>query len=172
MRCDCFHKIDYSSDNVDIRNYCQGDEILWAEIETAIGDFESTENALEYFNLHYKTDDIFERCFFAKCENKIVGTCIAWYDFKDNKKISSLHWMAVLPGYQGRGIGKKLLNSVMQFYNSNDLMPVYLHTQPWSYKAVGLYLSAGFEFQQSDTFANYKNEYNDAIEILKNYMIL
>lgn len=60
--------------------------MVWAEIETAIGDFESTDNALKYFNLHYKIENIFERCFFAEVDNEIVGTCIAWYDFKESEE--------------------------------------------------------------------------------------
>lgn len=57
--------------NVKIRNYHQGDEMVWAEIETAIGDFESTDNALKYFNLHYKTENIFERCFLPRLIMKL-----------------------------------------------------------------------------------------------------
>ena len=44
--------------------------------------------------------------------------------------------------------------------------PIYLHTQPWSWKAILLYVSLGFRLQQTDTFAAYTNQYPQAMETL------
>ncbi len=171
MRCDNFNNKNYYNNDIKIRNYNDGDEIHWAKIEYAVGDFINVESAKQYFTEHYKTDDIYERCFFAEDNNKnVVGTCIAWYDKKDDGIVSSLHWLAVLPEYQNKGIGKALMNTVMNYYKSNNLFPVYLHTQPWSYRAISLYNTFGFKIQKEDTFADYVNEYMEAKEILKNYL--
>ena len=171
MRCDSFEPLPEITQDITIRNYRNGDEKHWAEIEYAIGDFPSVDKALAYFKSHYNTDEIFDRCFFAedKCKN-VIGTCIAWHDRKGNEIVSSLHWLAVLPLYQNMGAGKALINAVMRYYCQSDLMPVYLHTQPWSYKAIKLYLSAGFKILKTDSFADYTNEYNEAISVLKDYL--
>ena len=172
MRCDRFDPLPESAQGITVRNYQEGDEKHWAEIECSIGDFSSVDEAERYFITHY-TDEIYNRCFFAMDKAKnVIGTCIAWHDLKDNETVSSLHWLAVAPKYQGSGAGKALLNAVMNYYCQNHLMPVYLHTQPWSYKAIKLYLSAGFKIMKTDTFADYTNEYNEAISVLKNYLTL
>ena len=44
---------------------------------------------------------------------------------------------------------------------------MYIHTQPWSWKAIFLYLSVGFKLQMTDTFSHYTNEYPQAMDILK-----
>ena len=171
MRCDSFEPLTDNTNDITVRNYQTCDEKHWADIEFSIGDFPSTDEAEQYFKAHYNTDDVFERCFFAEDKNNnIIGTCIAWLDYKGDETVSSLHWLAVLPEYQNKGAGKALLNAVMRYYCQNHLMPVYLHTQPWSYKAIKLYLSAGFKIMKTETFANYKNEYDEAINILSNYL--
>jgi hypothetical protein len=47
---------------------------------------------------------------------------------------------------------------------------VYIHTQPWSYKAILLYIDLGFKIQISDTFGSYKNEYIEAMKALSNIL--
>ena len=170
MRCDCFKPLPESARGITVRNYQRGDEKHWAEIEYSIGDFPSVDEAERYFRMHY-TNEIEERCFFAEDKDKnVIGTCIAWRDLKEEGYVSSLHWLAVAPKYQSKGAGKALLNAVMNYYRKNRFMPVYLHTQPWSYKAIKLYLTAGFKIMKTDTFAAYKNEYEEAISVLKNYI--
>jgi ribosomal protein S18 acetylase RimI-like enzyme len=173
MRCDNYTIIDICNSKFKIRNYQDGDEQYWSIIECAIGDFDSECEAKKYFVQHYKLSELYERCFFAEDDNgNVVGTCIAWYDNKDDCVLSSLHWLAVLPEYQNQGIGRLLVLAVMNYYKQNDLLPVYLHTQPWSYKAIALYSSIGFNILKEDTFADYTNEYDEAIKILENYLPL
>ena len=56
----------------------------------------------------------------------------------------------------------------MDVFAEQNALPVYLHTQPWSWKAILLYLSIGFKLQATDTFAEYTNEYDETIKTLKN----
>lgn len=173
MRCDEYDIQPISENDFYIRKYKKGDEKYWAEIEYKIGDFSSVREAKEYFIQNYNSDELAEKCFFAETsDGKVVGTCIAWYDNKNDYVVSSLHWLAVIPEYQDKGIGRALVISVMNYYRENNLLPVYLHTQPWSYKAIKLYYSLGFIIQHEDTFGNYKNEYKEAKEILSNYLPL
>ena len=68
--------------------------------------------------------------------------------------------------YQRIGLGKALSVSVMNIYAGQGAFPVYIHTQPWSWKAILLYLSLGFKLQKTDTFSNYVNEYGKAMNEL------
>lgn len=46
-------------------------------------------------------------------------------------------------------------------------LPIYLHTQPWSYRAVKLYNDFGFCIAQTDTYGTAVNEYEKAMPVLK-----
>lgn len=62
----------------------------------------------------------------------------------------------------------KSISEVLKLANTlNQNTPIFLHTQPWSYKAINLYNKFGFSILKSKTFSNYVNEYNDAVKILK-----
>jgi hypothetical protein len=51
----------------------------------------------------------------------------------------------------------------MNIYAERQGLPVYIHTQPWSWKAILLYISLGFKLQKTDTFSYYENEYEKAM---------
>ena len=152
------------------RNYQSGDEKDWAELEYEIGDFGSTREAEEYFMSQYgqKADDLQERCFFVLDEqSQIVGSCIAWKDSRGTTQVASLHWLVVSPDHQGKGLGKALCQKVLEVFWEKGEFPVYIHTQPWSYIAILLYLRLGFKLQMTDTFSHYENEYAQAMDTLK-----
>lgn len=152
------------------RNYQSGDEKGWAELEYEIGDFDSTREAEEYFMSQYgqKVDDLQERCFFVLDEqSQIVGSCIAWKDSRGTAQVASLHWLVVSPDHQGKGLGKALCQKVLEVFWEKGEFPVYIHTQPWSYIAILLYMRLGFKLQMSDTFSHYENQYTQAMDTLK-----
>ena len=60
-----------------------------------------------------------------------------------------------------------LLYATMNRFKEQGNFPVYVHTQPWSWKAIFLYLSIGFKLQKTDTFSHYENEYYKAMTALK-----
>lgn len=155
----------------EFRMYQNGDERNWAKLEYEIGDFDSIEEAEQYFISTYcskKDLDITKRCVFVVNEkNEIVGSCIAWKDLRNDALVPSLHWLVVSPQYQGKGIGKALCQKVMQIFFENDEFPVYIHTQPWSYKAIILYVRQGFKIQKIDTFSQYENQFDCAMRTLK-----
>lgn len=55
----------------------------------------------------------------------------------------------------------------MQLFVSKHELPVYIHTQPWSYKAILLYIAQGFRLQRTDTFSYYENQFEKAMKTLK-----
>ncbi len=152
------------------KTYNKGDEKHWAELEYEIGDFSSVEEAETYFRRNYckQIDELKKRCVFVVDDKgNVVGTCIAWHDLKDKATVASLHWLVVSPKHQGKHIGLALCQKVMEIFKKSGEFPVYIHTQPWSYKAIFLYTKLGFKIQKTDTFSYYENQYVQALETLK-----
>jgi GNAT superfamily N-acetyltransferase len=154
--------------------YCEGDEESWAEIETSVGEFDSIPEALKYFNVNYLTHlkDLMNRSFFiATTSGEKVATATCWQRYYDGLRVPSFEWIAVKPGYQGLGLGKAVVfEGMKRMIEFEGDVPVYLHTQTWSYRAVGIYLQAGFNFLESGSFGGYKNDYEKALPILKEKM--
>ena len=128
-------------DGFSIVSYQPGLEKEWARLEFAIGDFGSLEEAELYFAETYLQNPyMFSRILFAvDKDNNVAGSCIAWQDPKGESKASSLHWLVVDEKYQGIGLGRALSTAVMNIYAEHEALPVYIHTQPWSWKAILLY---------------------------------
>jgi ribosomal protein S18 acetylase RimI-like enzyme len=151
-----------------IVSYKSGYEKAWAGLEYAIGDFASLEEAENYFITTYLQGNTLLNniLFLVNEDDMVVGSCIAWRDECKESLVSSLHWLVVDEKYQGMGLGKALCYAVMNIFEEQRSLPVYIHTQPWSWKAIFLYLSLGFKLQKRDTFSHYENEYDKAIEEL------
>ena len=100
----------------------------------------------------------------------VVGSVIAWYDMRGEERVASLHWLVVEESRQRQGIGRALLRRAMNFYRTRGETCVYLHTQPWSWRACLLYAAEGFRWQKRDTFAGYENQFGAASETLRNVL--
>lgn len=174
LRCDKIHTHSVSlPGNYHFKMYDDGDEKHWAELECEIGDFSSDEEAETYFRRNYCTqiDELKKRCVFVVDDKgNVVGSCIAWHDLKDKATVASLHWLVVSPKHQGKHIGLALCQKVMEIFKEFEEAPIYIHTQPWSYKAIFLYTKLGFKIQKTDTFSHYENEYDKVLETLKSVL--
>lgn len=152
-----------------IVSYQPGYEDDWARLEYEVGDFDSQKEAKQYFIStylnHSKTDQIL---FLVNSRCQVIGSCIAWKDIQQENMVNSLHWLIVDETDQGKGLGRALCRAAMNLFFLNDQKPIYIHTQPWSYKAIFLYLSLGFRLQKHDTFGSYTNQYQEVMDTLKN----
>ena len=171
LRCDRWQRRDPDlPEGVRLRGWQPGDEAAWAALEYEIGDFASQEEALAYFAETYGRDPraLARRCRFAvDGEGRVLGTCTAWRDPREQGEIASLHWLAVSPHAQGRGLGRALCRETLAVFQDLGEFPVYIHTQPWSWKALLLYVREGFRLQRTDCFAAYENQYAQGMETLR-----
>ncbi|HZJ56625.1 MAG TPA: GNAT family N-acetyltransferase [Clostridia bacterium] len=129
------------------RDFEYGDETIWADIETAAGEFSSKAKALKRFSDEFGGlgTELAGRCFFLYDENHTpIGTSMGWYD-KDfqGEEIGRLHWIAIVPGYQGRGLGKPLVAKAIRRIQKSHKR-AYLTSQTTSWKAINMYLDFGF----------------------------
>ena len=170
LRCDNYqHKDVVLPKGFSIVSYKNGYEKAWAELEYSIGDFDSLEDAENYFAATYMQNPalLSNVLFLLNEQESVIGSCIAWQDKRKASCVSSLHWLVVDENYHGMGLGKALCYATMNIFEAQDKFPVYIHTQPWSWKAIFLYLSLGFKLQKHDTFSHYENEYHQAMAEIK-----
>ncbi|MBY7142530.1 GNAT family N-acetyltransferase [Virgibacillus sp. NKC19-3] len=152
--------------------YCRKNELdLWKamhfdtpELATKYYDFMTA-----YFNDVYlpKGDLFFQRCMVV-CDqaDKPIGTCFLW---KSYNSIWTLHWFKVLKDCEGEGIGRALLSIVMKSL-PEDEYPVFLHTQPESYRAIKLYSDFGFCLLSDPLIGNRQNDLDECLPVLQRYM--
>lgn len=171
MRCDRILPMEIKlPEGYAIRTYQPGDEAAWAALMCAVGEQTDLVDAKAEFTRRYLADEtLTNRIFFAvDAERTIVGTAIAWEHDPRGMNVRALHWVAVHPAHQRKGLGKALCQTCLRLFRREDnALPVYLHTQPWSWKAILLYIKLGFKLQPKDTFCNHQNQYAQAMATLK-----
>lgn len=123
------------------------DHLTWAEIEVAAGEFSDVQNALEKFSSWTQElpDEISKRCLFLvdQSNQKDIGTITAWEGAGEYANLGRVHWVAIIPEYQGRGLAKPLLSSALHLMKGK-YDEAYLKTYDSKSKAIALYESFGF----------------------------
>jgi ribosomal protein S18 acetylase RimI-like enzyme len=113
-----------------------------------------------------------EELFFAKTlfvcdlQDNPIATCLPW---KAYDEFNTIHWFKVLKEYEGQGIGRALLSIIMQELEVRDY-PVFLHTQPSSFRAIKLYSDFGFSLLSGDKFGIRNNNLDECLPILEQFM--
>ena len=152
--------------------FSDGDEENWARIETSVLEFDSEFAALLYFKKEFipHVDELYRRCLFIETgDGEKIATATAWWSDAFGQRRSWLHWVGVDPRYQGRGLGKAITSRVTELMIKLDGdVPLFLGTQTWSYKAIGIYIACGYKpTDEKALYINPKNNYKKAIRILK-----
>lgn len=153
----------------------KGDEKLWAGIETSVMEFNSKNDACKYFEKKYLPflSELERRCIFVQDDkgNKIATLSI-WWEGTGKCRSCWLHWFAVKPGFQGKGIGNALLYKAMkEMILIEGDVDVYLKTQTWSHRAINLYKRQSFEIATEEKVGPFENnEYQLALAVIKNLL--
>lgn len=151
---------------------CRRDELYqWKmihfdDLKTALANKQMMD---QFFDEVYRPNEslFYEKCLFVCNEHdRPIGTCFAW---KAYGNITTIHWFKVIQAYEGLGIGRGLLSFVMKSINIDDF-PVFLHTQPSSFRAIKLYSDFGFRFLTDPMIGFRKNELKESLPILKQLM--
>lgn len=155
-----------------IRN-CRPNELkIWMEFP--FDNEDDKKNNYQYMCDYFKNvygnneEEFYKRCLFV-CEDKTekpIATCFIW---KSYNKINTIHWFKTLKEYEGKGLGKSLLSHIMKSLKEEDY-PIFLHTQPASFRAIGLYSSFGFKIITNEVIGYRENNYKESLPILKQFM--
>jgi ribosomal protein S18 acetylase RimI-like enzyme len=129
------------------RLFREGDEQYWAEINTATKEFTNMKSALNRFEsefMPYRIETKKRVIILETDEGKPVGTAAAWFGDFNGKQTGRLHWVEIMPEYQGRKLGKPLVIKALEILSSfhNE---AYLKTQTTSLTAIHIYLKLGFK---------------------------
>jgi GNAT superfamily N-acetyltransferase len=95
-----------------------------------------------------------------------VATGAIW---KAYLELTTVHWFKVRKSLEGRGIGRGLLSDLMRPL-PRDAYPVYLHTQPGSFRAIKLYSDFGFRILVNEQTGTRSNDHVEAMRYLKEAM--
>ena len=78
-------------------------------------------------------------------QENLVGVATLWMGDTFGEVWQRVHWVAVHPDHQGKGLAKCMLARMLQLYGELDCdTPVYLTTQTKTYRAVRIYKQMGF----------------------------
>lgn len=78
-------------------------------------------------------------------EGAPIGTATAWFGVEEARRTEGLiHWVAIHPSAQGKGLAKPLLAAVCHRLQTLGHQSVYLNTSTARIPAIGLYLNFGF----------------------------
>ena len=78
----------------------------------------------------------------AECMDSVVGFVLG---FKHTPLEGRVFWLAVRPGYQSRGLGRKLLTSILRTFRFMGAVSATLEVRISNKKAQALYSGMGFE---------------------------
>lgn len=160
-----------------LSGYSPGDEHTWAEIVASVGEFDFDINqALKRFESDYMpyVHELEHRLLFIQTdEGRKIATYTNWWMNIRGEKIPAVHFVAVKPEFQGLGLGKAIIFKGLQRCLSIDGdKDIVLRTQTWSYKAIGIYLKAGFRFMEESSLDKYENDFAKAKHLLEEKMII
>ena len=123
------------------RFYVPGDENSWVKLQSNADKFNKID--LDLFRREFGNDaDILKQrmLFLLNPEGEIIGTAAAWL----NNDYGRVHWVAVHPDYQGKGLSKPLLSAVCEKLVLLGHDKAYLTTSSARIPAINLYLEFGF----------------------------
>lgn len=128
--------------------YRAGLEQDWARLQAESGQVDSHDAAAAIFREEFLKDrDLASRqCLFVIDESTddVVATASLWYGDHFGERHARIHWVTVAASHQGRGLAKALLSRLLEQHREQSPDWLYLTTQTWSYKAIGLYRRFGF----------------------------
>jgi ribosomal protein S18 acetylase RimI-like enzyme len=147
--------------------YQPGDEKHWYNIQSNADKYTTFTPTL--FNEEFGTDLslLAERqCYLFDNENNAVGSVTAWFDNNFQGEIyGRIHWIAILPEYQGRGLANALMTVVCNRLSELGHDKAYLNTSTVRLPAINLYLKYGFVPDVSSD--KYKNIWGKLKKYLK-----
>src|SRR5687768_2066658 len=102
-------------DGFRIRTFVRGDQGNWARIEALAGEFTDEDEALHDFEDEFGSvlDLMEDRCFLLETsQSEVIGTATAWLGDFAGKERGRVHWVGIVPAFQGRKLAKPLLSTV------------------------------------------------------------
>jgi GNAT superfamily N-acetyltransferase len=133
-------------DGFRVRSFRAGDDEVRAGIEAAAGAFAVEDAARRHFAMEFAPVQarLPGRILFLEHESVgPIGTTTAWDGEFDGEMRGRIHWVGIVPAFQGQGLSKPLLIAALTRLTL-EYRRAYLTTETTSYRGINLYLSFGF----------------------------
>lgn len=130
-----------------VRRYLPGDEAAWTRIWSAADVFGQATPKTFHSEFGKEMAALPERMFFlCDAAGREVGTATAWFGRPEvDAEAGMVHWVAIVPEMQGRGLAKPLMAAVLCRLRELGHLRAYLMTQERRVAAIKLYLDLGFD---------------------------
>lgn len=128
-----------------LRWYQPGDERYWVAIQRQADLYNAITSELFTQQFGLAGELPARQCYLTDRSGTPVGTASAWFnpDYR-GQPYGRVHWVAIVPEMQGRGLSKPLLSAVCHRLRELGHRRAYLTTAPQRTAAICLYLKFGF----------------------------
>jgi len=135
-----------------LRWFRPGDEQHWLDIQSRADIYNEFSLALFQGTFGSALRELPQRlCFLTSDDGTPIGTATAWFgETAPWQGCGRLHWVAISPEQQGRGLSKPLLAEVCRMMRRLNGPRAYLTTATCRLPAVNLYSQFGFRPQMSN----------------------
>lgn len=128
------------------RNYRDGDETTWLDLQRRTEPYHQISDDLFRKTFSQAPETLPERMFFVQTDaGDDIGTITAWWkpDWRDGREWGQIHWVAVLPSHQGKGLSKPMMSHTMNVMLKHHQRTM-LGTSTGRVYAIKVYLDFGF----------------------------
>ncbi|MFH1613485.1 MAG: GNAT family N-acetyltransferase [Planctomycetota bacterium] len=143
------------------RMYRPGDMDTWIQIESAADKYNTFDSQRFHNTFASGIESLPERlCFICAPDGTEIATATAWFDNNYHGRVfGRLHWVAVIPPYQGKGLSKPLVTITLNRLRQLGYTQAVVTTQPYRIPAINLYLKFGFlpDITSADDRQNWQN---------------
>ena len=129
-----------------LRWYRPGDEAHWRRIHLLADRDNEITPAL--FGRRFGSDSALlarRQCYLLDERGEAIGTATAWFnDNFEGARFGRVHYVAIVPEYQGRGLSRPLMTAICQRLRELGHDRAYLSTATTRIEAIKVYLRFGF----------------------------
>ena len=129
-----------------LRGYQEGDQEIWRQIHLAADRFNEITPSL--FAQQFGSDATMlnqRQLYLLEESGRVIGTGTAWFnDHFQGQRFGRIHWVALLPERQGRGLAKPLMSALCRRLRELGHTRAYLSTSSARVPAIRLYRQFGF----------------------------
>ncbi len=125
--------------------YHPGDELRWAKIQAEADRYNTITPELFVRQFGDDPAELARRQCYLYMADKAIGTATAWFNpTYHNTMYGRIHWVAIVPSWQGYGLGRPLMTVACNRLRELGHTCAYLTTSTARIPAINLYRSFGF----------------------------